>query len=39
MYAYFKKEGPQMRKDYIKGIITADEFEAWLDSTMLRKTK
>ena len=37
MYAYYKKEGPIVKQKYIDGIITVEEFEAFLDSTMLRK--
>lgn len=36
MYAYYKKEGPTLAKQYKKGLISAEEFKAFLDSTYLR---
>lgn len=37
MYEYFKKEGPVMRKKFISGEITSEEFQNWIDSTKFRK--
>ncbi len=37
MYEYFKKEGPAMRKKFINGEITSEEFQNWIDSTKVRK--
>ena len=37
MYEYYKQEGPIMRKKYLKGLISAEEFEAWIEDTKLRK--
>lgn len=37
MYEYFKKEGPVMRKKFINGEITGEEFQNWIDSTKVRK--
>lgn len=37
MYEYFKKEGPAMRKKFIDGEITSEEFQSWIDSTKIRK--
>jgi len=37
MYEYFKKEGPVMRKKFINGEITSEEFQNWIDSTKVRK--
>ena len=36
MYARYKKDGPIVKQNYITGIITAEEFEKWIDSTKLR---
>lgn len=37
MYDFYKKEGLIVKQKYIDGIITSEEFESFLDSTMLRK--
>lgn len=37
MFEYYKKEGKKIRQDYINGVITADEFEKWIDSMKIRK--
>ena len=37
MYEYFKKEGPFMRTKFKNNEITAEEFQAWIDSTKFRK--
>ena len=36
MYERFKKEGPTLARKYKKGLISAEEFKAFLDSTYLR---
>ena len=36
MYAYYKKEGPTLARKYKKGIISAEEFKVFLNSTYLR---
>lgn len=36
MYNRFKEEGPELAKKYKKGLISTDEFKAWIDSTMLK---
>ena len=38
IYEYYKKEGPIMRDKYINGLISKEEFKAWIDSTMIRKS-
>lgn len=37
MYERFKKEGPTLARKYKKGLISAEEFKAFLDSTYLNK--
>ena len=37
MYEYFKKEGPFMRTKFKNNEITAEEFQAWIDSTKFRR--
>lgn len=37
MYARYKKEGPIVKQKYTDGIITAEEFEAWINSTKLKQ--
>ena len=37
MYEYYKKEGPTMRDKYINGLISKEDFKAWIDSTKIRK--
>lgn len=37
MYEYFKKEGSVMRKKFINGEVTGEEFQNWIDSTKVRK--
>ena len=36
MYKRFKEEGPELAKKYKKGLISTEEFKAWIDSTMLK---
>jgi len=38
MFEYYKKEGPIMRDKYKNGLISKEEFKAWIDSTMIRKS-
>ena len=37
MYEYFKKEGPFMRAKFKNNEITAEEFQAWINSTKFKK--
>lgn len=39
MYDYFKVEGPKTREKFKNGEITAEEFQAWIDSTKFRNKK
>ena len=37
MYEYYKKEGKIMRKKYVSGNISAEEFDKWINNSMIRK--
>lgn len=37
MYEYYKKEGPIIKKKYLTGNISTEEFEEWINNTKLRK--
>ena len=39
MYEYYKKEGAIIKDKYEKGLITSEEFEAWIDNTKLKNNK
>lgn len=39
MYEYYKKEGAIMKNKYEKGKIIGEEFEAWIESTKIKKHK
>ena len=37
MFEYYKKEGKKVKQNYINGIITAEQFENWINCTKIRK--
>lgn len=37
LYEYYKIEGKKMKNDYLNKVITAKEFEDWINSTKLKK--
>ena len=39
LYEYYKVEGPKIRKKYLDKVITAQEFEDWIDSTKIKNRK
>lgn len=37
VFEYYKKEGKKVKQNYINGIITAEQFENWINCTKIRK--
>lgn len=37
LYEYYKVEGKKMKNEYLSKVITAKEFEDWIDNTKIRK--
>lgn len=37
LYEYYKVEGKKIKNEYLSKVITAKEFENWIDSTKLKK--
>lgn len=37
MFEFYKNEGKKVRQNYIKGVVTAEEFKKWIDNTKIRK--
>ena len=38
LFEYYKAEGPKMRKKYLDKVITAKQFEDWINSTKIKKS-
>lgn len=37
MYKYYKKEGPVIQDKYKNGLISAEQFKAWINSTKIKE--
>lgn len=38
LFEYYKAEGPKMRKKYLDKVITAKQFEDWINNTKIKKS-